>query len=443
MKKYLKNTMTLGLKIHKLYGEMDIEIPFGRYKVKILISENGVGKTNTLRILEAVLSRKFYKLTAFDFKEIILELNNDEIIIRKSDLEEYHIVPEDLPPEISEIQNILTESNYKNLLEYSRLLLFEDLKQNPLLIYTAKKLKIPEHHLAEILKEFDISDAISEIDEKIAKLCTFDVLYLPTFRRIEEDLTNLGLDSFDLLKLDMYVRSGMQDIYSNIQERLDNLQNILSSFLSDTDILQLLITLGNFLNIAHKEPDDINFLETVINELGKMISKQNIETIVEQFADSMNSADNQLDKDILYDHLSNIYRTYKSRKKQFEYINNFMKVCNKYLVDKQIVYNKEKNQLDILKEGGKPLDSLDRLSSGEKQIISLFARLYFEFERPCFFIIDEPENSMSIEWQRKLLPDILKTLRCHCIVAATHSPFIFDNSLAMYAVALDEYIWKV
>jgi predicted ATPase len=78
---------------------------------------------------------------------------------------------------------------------------------------------------------------------------------------------------------------------------------------------------------------------------------------------------------------------------------------------------------------------VDALSSGEKQMISLFARLYL-YEGKKIVLIDEPELSLSLEWQRKILEDILVAPSCTQVIAITHSPFVFDNELEPYAKSL-------
>lgn len=75
---------------------------------------------------------------------------------------------------------------------------------------------------------------------------------------------------------------------------------------------------------------------------------------------------------------------------------------------------------------------LDALSSGEKQMISLFARLYL-YPGKKIVLIDEPELSLSIDWQRGILVDILLSPNCEQVVAITHSPFVFDNALDEYS----------
>jgi predicted ATPase len=48
-------------------------------------------------------------------------------------------------------------------------------------------------------------------------------------------------------------------------------------------------------------------------------------------------------------------------------------------------------------------------------------------------LIDEPELSLSLDWQKHLLPDVINSPGCAQLLAITHSPFIFDNELDMYA----------
>jgi predicted ATPase len=72
---------------------------------------------------------------------------------------------------------------------------------------------------------------------------------------------------------------------------------------------------------------------------------------------------------------------------------------------------------------------LSKLSSGEKQIISIFSKIYLENIDEFVIIFDEPELSLSVEWQKQLLPDIIASNKCRFLMAATHSPFIFENDL--------------
>ncbi len=67
--------------------------------------------------------------------------------------------------------------------------------------------------------------------------------------------------------------------------------------------------------------------------------------------------------------------------------------------------------------------SSDKLSSGEKQMLSFLCYNAFSENMPIF--IDEPELSLHIDWQRLLLPTLLDQSTGNQFFIATHSPFIY------------------
>lgn len=69
--------------------------------------------------------------------------------------------------------------------------------------------------------------------------------------------------------------------------------------------------------------------------------------------------------------------------------------------------------------------SSDKLSSGEKQMLSFLCYNAFSENTPIF--IDEPELSLHIDWQRFLLPTLLDQSTGNQFFIATHSPFIFTG----------------
>ncbi|WP_005224105.1 AAA family ATPase [Marichromatium purpuratum] len=80
----------------------------------------------------------------------------------------------------------------------------------------------------------------------------------------------------------------------------------------------------------------------------------------------------------------------------------------------------------------------NELSSGEQHQIVLFYELIFKTDDNSFFLIDEPEISLHVDWQRQFLSDIsrIAELGSHSFVIATHSPQIIGNRRDL-AVALD------
>ncbi|MBS1063657.1 ATP-binding protein [Gluconobacter wancherniae] len=94
------------------------------------------------------------------------------------------------------------------------------------------------------------------------------------------------------------------------------------------------------------------------------------------------------------------------------------------IVIKSTVDSNDTVQLDKL-----PTVQLDKLSSGEKQVVSIFAYLFLSGQKNFLLMIDEPELSLSVPWQKRFLPDLIDTGSCAHIISVTHSPFVFDNDL--------------
>jgi ABC-type glutathione transport system ATPase component len=65
-----------------------------------------------------------------------------------------------------------------------------------------------------------------------------------------------------------------------------------------------------------------------------------------------------------------------------------------------------------------------QLSSGEKQMMIILLTVLVEDNEPYVLFMDEPEVSLHVEWQRKLIQNI-RTLNPNVqIVLTTHSPAV-------------------
>lgn len=68
------------------------------------------------------------------------------------------------------------------------------------------------------------------------------------------------------------------------------------------------------------------------------------------------------------------------------------------------------------------------LSSGEKHLIAILGRVCFSsFSGTSTFIADEPELSLHLEWQRKILPAIRRLSPNTQVIVATHAPAIIST----------------
>lgn len=105
-------------------------------------------------------------------------------------------------------------------------------------------------------------------------------------------------------------------------------------------------------------------------------------------------------------------------------INLFVNTVNKFYEKKKLVLN-PKNDIpfEIVYEDGHISKRLSSLSSGERQITTIFYAVS-QLESASLILIDEPEISLHVEWQRKILRAIASMFKTEQMIACTHSPVI-------------------
>lgn len=90
-------------------------------------------------------------------------------------------------------------------------------------------------------------------------------------------------------------------------------------------------------------------------------------------------------------------------------------------------------------DNSRPLD-LESLSSGEQHELVMTYDLLFRVRYDSLVMIDEPELSLHILWQKSFLPDLLEIVKARHfdVLLATHSPFIAgDHEDLMVPLAPD------
>lgn len=108
-----------------------------------------------------------------------------------------------------------------------------------------------------------------------------------------------------------------------------------------------------------------------------------------------------------------------------ENINLFANTVNKFFEKKKIMLkpNTNPNPFEIRYEDGYVARSLSSLSSGERQITTIFFAIS-QLKSDGIVLLDEPEISLHIDWQRKILRSISQTFDTEQIIVCTHSPVI-------------------
>ena len=115
----------------------------------------------------------------------------------------------------------------------------------------------------------------------------------------------------------------------------------------------------------------------------------------------------------------------EDREKIFAPLRRYEDTVNSFLNDKSIKVD-ESGNLRIESSSSSDLNS-HHLSSGEKQILILLTQALLRVDEPVVYIADEPELSLHVTWQEKLLESLVTLGGQKQIIVATHSPDIVGD----------------
>lgn len=441
--------------IKELFGIYNVDIPF-ESNVNIFVGENGLGKTTILNCINYVLQCDSDNLYNIDFKEIIVTFkNNEKVKICHDDLltdqmldidpRKRHMILSD--ESINETQSIvsLIKGIYRDLKKDSKNKIDIDNMTMAIMrrIRNNSPYMLSRLHIEKIVQEIE-SNPQNDWEDKILAQVKNNIIYLPTYRRIEEDFNKCMNNDYklrnDIIKRISNLQFGMNDVEQLIKNTCDELKNNTNEgFKEMTSNL-----LSNYVNMLKSskrktkvklETSKLNIIfERLADKIGEDVKKSIIELLnnKEQIGD--------FEYSYLVTIIENLVEIYEKTKNTDESLSKFATVCNKYLENNTFIYNQFKIECNLIQEyGGEPIE-FKNLSSGEKQIVSLFSKLYLSKETNNIVLFDEPELSLSIIWQSKLLPDIMDSEKCGFIIAITHSPFIFDNEFKANTKDIKDYI---
>lgn len=115
-------------------------------------------------------------------------------------------------------------------------------------------------------------------------------------------------------------------------------------------------------------------------------------------------------------------------------LHRFIKIINDFLTDKTIEYKVSGGFKILSAHDGTPLEAR-HLSSGEQQLLLLLCYVLTGRDKACVFMIDEPEISLNIKWQRKLVRTLLE------ITEGANIQFVFaSHSIELLAQHKDRVI---
>jgi predicted ATPase len=448
-----------------------IDIPIRDNRL-VLVGENGTGKSTVANLLYYVLTQQWRRVTEYRFTAIQVHGSDSQVRVTHEDVEA-----------LSAYKNVQLNADIRHryppllLRQVAQLLanenLFSDTAEEFLVERIADMTRTSRSRAKQLILEISTSQTAKlkkPLAEEIKRLDSWNFgqfLYLPTYRRIEQDLKSIfrGIeieekvrefrDRFRKRERSSFIELiefGMEDVDKTIQARMTQIKERVRtglSTLTGTYLREVIRGLQDNPDLTVLRSIDPNAFESLFARIDEAIlppaDKRLLQAKIAEIAEAGDYKIKAEDRVIAH-FLSKLVLLYKEQQEHESDVRDFARLCNVYLTGKEFVYDDIKYEIYVREtdtESEKDTSNrleLKVLSSGEKQIVSLFSHMYLSGQSEFFVVIDEPELSLSVPWQQRFLPDIMKTGRCTGLVAVTHSPFIWENEFEGYVGALAEFI---
>ncbi|MFM0286914.1 AAA family ATPase [Paraburkholderia megapolitana] len=135
-----------------------------------------------------------------------------------------------------------------------------------------------------------------------------------------------------------------------------------------------------------------------------------------------------IEKSVLGLYLETLVERKEERKNAFQSSRDFEASINRFLdkektlrIGEVTARERVRSAVTVATEGGRSY-GLSALSSGERQILTMLYSASRSRFKEGIFLIDEPELSLHIDWQRMILRELMSLAPDRQIIACTHSP---------------------
>src|SRR6185369_9393880 len=427
MNDYVKELTALGL-----YQRLDLHQQFEN-GVNILYGRNGAGKTTILHILANVLNGDFQRFLHLNFRYIEVILSNGTTAQLTRRLDDQH--------------NAEIEVKIDGPLPQS---------------FT---LKAPEPHDRRIrafarqrMLELQETGRITEVDPATEEPvpAVLPAAYFPAFRTMMEAWTSMEEQSrstrFQAHEVSVKATGFARKLFGsfvpsiNYPSALDIEQRLASEFRNamftvaryDEELLSESFV-QMFAALTRSVTEEVMPPEVILDEIRSLYDRSSESSIQPQGSQSVYARLQTMlgtlkftgTPEITAVRILKVFRDALAKRAQiqeesFEVVNRYLDSLNEFLEGKRIDKKLTRRRPDpviILEFADGVSSSLRALSSGERQIVTLIYAATHMNEQQVV-LIDEPELSLHVDWQRKLLSRMSNQLGDRQIIACTHSPVI-------------------
>lgn len=442
----------IDLTIRELYGYYDYDVKFNE-DITFIYGANGCGKTTVLNITEAIITGQLYKLFDYKFKSIELGYAKKESTAKRERIfleyqggnlqvefkkEKYVLTLTDLSHKDA---SLFQDSFYED--RYSGKIFREYIEMYPFL----KEIEKTFNYVYLSLNRFSTDYDNLDFNEQYFSLRKF---YNEFY---EDNVTNTNFKKVDKSMLMVEVL-----IYDSYFKMMRSINKIDVNFRND--ILKSLLKIDHvyeYKQIVHEiasQEDFIGHLERSRIAYAKVLKELHIvnedkETYIDFFSNMIKDFKEFIDNDFVgfdvnyllkYQEISRIQELVTitesaDRKKSNarQPIENFLKIMNDFIsndVDGKKLYINDTGRIFFTTNfNNKPIN-IQYLSSGEKQLLTFFSNLIFKVKSGSsgIFVVDEPELSLHLSWQKKFIDRMLKVNKNVQFIFATHAPEIIGKN---------------
>lgn len=418
------------VRIKGLFGLYSYDLPKDSIftNATILYGDNGVGKSTLLRLVYHLLSsagnrghRTALWNTEFSSLEVLLSTG---VTVKAERISEEDI--RFLRLDIEKEKNTIARWNYIN--KRSSRSSFHENSIRLFIDEDGRKRTIPENRDPSFEYENDMLTGEDIYLTELAR-CAPMMFMLNADRRLDSDSVADPSDEVELRRLMHF------DTHNSINELVQRSREIgLSQALSSASkwISQKAIigTNQGSTNVHSVYTDVVN---RIVSPYSNIESEQNVSSLVDRlknieervgahahyqlatklstkdFIDALeldNEEKSELAAELLKPYIQSLERKLEAVDPIYEIIDNFVKAINEFLNDKRINFQLGKG-FQILNPFDTELEA-SQLSSGEQQLLLLFCYVITARDKPSVFMIDEPEISLNIKWQRQLIQALLE-----------------------------------